>query len=149
MNMQYFEKVPSSLLIKLTRAFSFQTSGSCFNMLFPCWNWEACRHVLLVYKTFTNRPSMWYLWQDEELYFVSIHAAPVSGEAGPGPGSCFPLFIYPDASSSADRDLEHPRTRPALPRPAVLYTHKQGRSYFYLLKVKIVSVQWMYKYFEV
>ena len=44
--------------------------------------------------------------------------------------AAFPLFIYPDASSSADRDLEHPRTRPALPRPAVLYTHKQGRSYF-------------------
>ena len=45
---------PSSLLIKLTHAFSFQTLGSCLNMLFPCRNWEACRLVLLVYKTFTN-----------------------------------------------------------------------------------------------
>ena len=30
-------------------AFSFQTLGSCLNMLFPCWNWEACRLVLLVH----------------------------------------------------------------------------------------------------
>ena len=72
----------------------------------------------------------------------------MSGEAGPGPGSCFPLFIYPDASSSADRDLEHPRTRPALPRPAVLYTHKQGRSYLLLVQMLKMYAMNVLKFFE-
>ena len=148
--MQYFEKVR---LIKLTRAFSFQTSGSCFNMLFPCWNWEACWHVLLVYKTFTNRPSTHGCGihvKIEELYFVSIHAAPVSGEAGPGPGSCFPsVYLSWCQQQRWPWSWTSPhQARPALPCPAVLYTHKQGRSYLLLVQMLKMYAMNVLKFFE-
>ena len=112
-------------------AFSFQTLGSCLNMLFLCWNWEACRLVLLVYKTFTNllhmdEVSMTKLSNSISSPFMQLLCLARRVQEGSGPRKLL-SSVY--LSWCQQQQQRWPwswtsRTRPALPCCAV---HTQTR----------------------
>ena len=107
-NMKYFEQVPCLILLIERTYFIFN-------------------------KTFTNGPpkmdvvSISKLRNSISSPFMQLLCLARRVRAQE---AAFPLFIYPDASSSTDRDLEHPRTRPCPAQLCCTHTNKEDHTYF-------------------